>query len=271
MVDYKHDDSLEIIKLQDKILFDRPVSDLARPNIALVAGRNSNLKDLSSMYEILLAIGFRPVLIVDSKLKNFGFSADIVMNSKNNGPYSNSDEIISSLLSFNTIVVIAGKEINSSLDLIMSHIARLFRGTLAVDNTKLLDHAWLTANKIAFGSTKQLLQNNIGLKTKTQGLNLKAEYLLEVSKKYSATLQAIDGQQSVIADHRLSNSVGVINCSVQINPYELASMSIGLMAERISGTVLNPIEYFLVAGHIFRTTFQKGGLANLKKFLSSQF
>ena len=60
MVDYKHDDSLEIIKLQDKILFDRPVSDLARPNIALVAGRNSNLKDLSSMYEILLAIGFRP-------------------------------------------------------------------------------------------------------------------------------------------------------------------------------------------------------------------
>lgn len=271
MVEYKHDDSLEIIKLQEKILFDRPVSNLARPNIAVIAGRNAQLKEVSSFYEILLTIGFQPVLIADAKLQNLGFPADMLMYSKNNGPYINSDEIINSLLDFNTIVVITGGEVNSSLELIISHMAGQFRGTVVVDNIKLLNQDWLTSSKIVFGTTKHLLQSYDGSKLKTQGLNLKAEYLQSVSEKYHATLQAIDGQQCIVADHSRQDSVGVINCPNLISPYDLASLSVGLIAEKPSGSIANQMEFFLVAGHIFRTVLQKGGLDSLKKFLSSQF
>lgn len=271
MVGYKHDDSLEITKLQDKVLYERPVSNLARPNIALIAGRHAKIKDLSAMYEILLSIGFYPTLIADSTLDNLALPAELIMRSKNNGPYENTDEIIETVLSFNTVIILCGGEINSSMDLLVSHLARQFKKTVAADNIKLFEQDWLAPIKIAFANSKSFLGGSPIINSKAKGLNLKAKYLLDASKKNQAILQASDGQQSVIADYKNPNSVGVINCQGTINPYELAALSIGLMAEKPSHAISKPMEYFLVAGHLYRTIYQKDGLEGLRQFLRSQF
>ena len=271
MLDIKINESSESDSVVERVLFDRPVSNLGKTNIAILVGRHARISTISLYYSIFVAMGLRPVIIADIEFKNSAVPADLFMISKDKKSYLNADEALESLLGCGTVLVLTGGEINSALGLLLSRLALIYKGTVVSENLATFEYSWKTASKIAFGTTRKLIQG-LGHKTSSQqGLKLKAEYLWQVAEKTDALVMALDSNQAIALDGRDKNSIAVVNSTDNINIEDFSAIAIGLLSEKQSDKIVNPLDYFITAGNLYRKYYSKGGVAGLKTFLSSQF
>lgn len=271
MLDFKLNNSQDSDSVLKKVLFDRPVSFLARPQMAMIVGKYSDLKSVNIIYEILIAIGFKPTIIADNEFKQTGLPAEIFMVSSDKKSYSNSDEIIMTINNCGSVLVLTGGEVNSALDLLLSRLAQNFKGLVASDNIALFGQPWVTQQKIAYGPTKKLIQS-LGYKLSSEtGLKLKAEYLRNIAELTAALLIAIDDKQALVIDANQESSVGVINSSEKIKLPDFSAIAVGLIAEKTPGSISKPTDYVLAAGNLYRNYYSKAGVEGLRSFLNSQF
>jgi hypothetical protein len=271
MLDFITNSNKDSDAVLKKVLFDRPVSSLARPQIAMLVGKYCDLRNINTIYEILIAIGFMPIIIADNDFKLTGLPADIFMMSKDKKSYANSDEIIMTINNCSTVLVLTGGEINSCLDILLSKLALSYKGVLASDNIAMFGQPWATDHKIVYGPTKKLIES-LGYKlSKETGLKLKAEYLGNIAELTGALVVAVDDRQALVVDPNQKDSVGVINCADNIKLSDFSAIAVGLIAEKISGAISNPVDYVLAAGNLYRNYYSKEGAKGLKLFLNSQF
>lgn len=270
MVEFTHDDSKGNSSVIEKILFDRPVSSLARPNIAIIVSKYAELKIIFNIFEIFRTMGFIPILIADHDFKATGLPADVFMQSKDKRTYLNTDEIIHTVEGCGGVLVVTGGEVNSALELLLSRLASTYKGLIATDNITLFGNNWVSTNKFVFGGTKKLIKSLGYNLSDNDGLKLKAEYLSKISALTDSLILAVDGNQALAVSSKSMNSAVVVNCTGQIQPYEISAIAIALITEKTTSNN-SLLDYVLTASHIYREYYLQTGLEGMKIFLNSQF
>lgn len=263
--------NFDFSKIED-IFFKRPVSHLAKPKIGLLLGRHASLTDCNAAFEVLMAMGYSPLIVADSSHKLTGIPAEIFLVSTNKMHYSNSDEAISALEGCSMIIALCGREINSALELLLSKLAVEYRGFLVADSTTLDKHSWKAQPVMYFSAIKSILSQLKKRIEQSSGLNLKADYIREFSSQTGSIIMSVDESQALVADSSISADVMVINAGHKINKTAFAVLVATLLAESFGSYKLGFINYVMAGAYLYTESYEKEDRASgLKKFLEKQF
>lgn len=214
------DDSIDY----QKILFERPISRLQAKQIGVIAGRNTNIRELNKIYQIISDFKYNTHIIAEAELKRFGVPADVVLASQNKKSvaYTNTDDAIDVINDCNYSIIGLGFDGNSKMQLMLE---KTIGSTLS---TLLIYQECFSLFKTSPNILKEriddiLIFDYVGLTKMIKNLNIDVgpasdESILNIcsvltvlAKLQRSHIVYLKNNQIIIVNHRDIESVGIIN------------------------------------------------------------
>ena len=248
----------------DDIFFNRPVSRVHASWVGIVTSKNVSIKKISTIYQIVDILSHNVSLAADDKQGQGVLPTDVVLKSKKTPGYSNVDEGIYNLQNCKIIVFLAGKELNSNMELFMEQLLDNYTGTLITDHPKIL-------NNIEYKGECVLVADNSKLNAKyDQGLNHLTQLALVYANDYLKPVLFFNNNQLICVDPNMPTMACVINTKERIQQEDYLGFLAGLLADKKIPLDQDWLRYCQAAGFLMRKMNSKG-LNGVKKYLDDKF
>ena len=256
----------------DELLFNRPVSNLNRRKIGILACRHASLRSISAAYSILMALGHNVLLVADIGHQKNQLPADIWLSSKNKSYYENSDVAIEALADCNVIINIVEGELNSTMELFIARLFDSYAGLYVSDYAKIFKNHNYRGNKIIFSSLQKLADAN-HLTTKLIGITQVSKLLTQVAGDLSASVVVTNRNQLIALEAQSTGTVCIVNTKNNILLIDFMAIFVGLLVDAADTKPDSWLKYCQAAGFIYRNHYSesKNGSADLKSYLNGKF
>jgi hypothetical protein len=248
----------------DEVFFNRPVSRLQASWVGVVSSKNTSLKSISSIYQILDLLGQNVTLVVDQRQMHATLPADVVLKPKKTPGYTNSDEGIESLRNCKIIIFLAETELNSDMELFMNQLLKVYSGTIITDSYSVF-------NEYDFKGDKVLTVNDKQISSRYQeGLNHLSALIQSYSLEVECPIVYFGKNQIICINNKNIDTACVINTKKVIDRNEFVGILAGMMADKKTPVDNGWLKYCQASGFLLRL-LQSDGLAAVKKYLDSKF
>ncbi len=256
----------------DELLFNRPVSNLNRRKIGILACRHASLRSISAAYSILMALGHNVLLVADIAHQNNLLPADIWLSSKNKSYYENSDAAIEALMDCNVIINIVEGELNSTMELFIARLFESYDGIYVSDYPKIFSSHSYEGKKIIFSSLQKIADAN-HVTTKLTGITQVSKLLKQVAGELSASIVVTNRNQLIALEASSTGTACIVNAKNNILLVDFMAIFVGLQADSSDTKAELWLKYCQAAGFIYRNHYSesKNGPADLKKYLDGKF
>ena len=242
----------------EKILFERPISQMHARNIGMLAGRHARLKHTNDMYEIISLMHHHPVLIAEPPSSDIVLPADVMLipsKGTSRRVYTNTDEALQRIGDCEYMIVGIEFELNSLLQLFIEQIVTARHSPIvftddAVQIARVSPEIFVDRQDDIYVCSYEAivrLANILGLGVQQQAdvsvLN-KLILMRQVAVHLSARIVIVSDIQMLAIDYRQSNSAVITNFT---NPskIELRGTVIAILTSLLSDNT-NDIKDFLV-------------------------
>ncbi|MDQ5943478.1 MAG: hypothetical protein QG675_246 [Patescibacteria group bacterium] len=250
-----------------KILFERPISRLHARQIGVVAGRNTNLRELNKIHQIVGDFKYDICIVAEPELKKFGVPAELLLTTQNKKSiaYSNTDDAIEVVNNCNYSIIGLGFDGNSKMQLMIekmigSALSKLliYQECLALFRTSpdiLKDRIddILIFDSIGMKKLVKHLGIEINTISDTSVLNT-CNVLTTIARLQQSHIVYTQNNQIIVVSHRDVESVGVINFDNQFakNPRdEYVAMFVSLLSDSAQ-TTDDFLHRALTAGYLLK-------------------
>ena len=256
----------------DELLFNRPVSNLNRRKIGILACRHASLKSISTTYSILMALGHNVLLVADIAHQKNQLPADIWLSSKNKSYYENSDVAIEALMDCNVIINLVEGELNSTMELFIARLFESYDGLYVSDYPKILSSHSYSGQKIIFSSLQKIADAS-HVTTKLAGITQVSKLLTQVAGELSTSVVVTNRNQLVALEASSTGTVCIVNAQNNILLVDFMAIFVGLLADSSDTKAQLWLKYCQAAGFIYRNHYSESenSLADLKKYLNGKF
>ena len=248
----------------EDIFFNRPVSRIHASSIGLVCSRNVALKTINTIYQIITALNHRVILVADENKTSKLLPADVLLKSKKTLGYQNVDDDINELERSKIIILLAGKELNSAMELFMNQLLKVYKGTIITDKLSIIHNTEFEGKGILIADSQNLSAKY------DSGLNHIANLTLEYSKENRCPIVFLRPNQVICTSHQQPGVACVVSSKKTIIPEEYIAFMAGLMADKKIPLELDWLRYCQAAGYLMRK-MNTSGLASVKKYLDDKF
>jgi hypothetical protein len=248
----------------EDIFFNRPVNRSFSGSIGLVLSSNIGLVTVNKIYTALLAMQQPVIIVADEKLSGGVLPVDVNLKSKDKIRYANTDEGLDALTGCKLIVVLAGREMNSAMELFVNKLCLSYSGTVITDYPKMFDKTKFVGQKLL------MIDSKIIHTDKSAGINKLFSLLQQYSKKTDSATTYFSSKQVLGADWKINESLCVINSSEEVNKYEFIGILASLLIDKKNPLDQEWLRYCRAAGFLYRI-YQKDGLEGVKKYLNDKF
>lgn len=248
----------------EDVFFNRPVSNKFASSIGLVISNTVAISEVNKVYSALISLGHYPIIVADKKVSKYNIPIDVALVSKDKIRYQNADEAIGTLSNCKQIIILAGRELNAAMELLVSKFFQDFMGVVITDYPKLFE-------KSAFQGDKMILTNDLLIKEKKDiGLNHLYNSLLEYSKKTSSAIIYYGTKQILGVDRLIEDKACIINCTDKVDINYFVGILAGLLIDRAEPLDQGWLKYCQAAGYLYRI-YQKEGPSGVTNFLNNKF
>jgi len=256
----------------DELLFNRPINNLNRSKIGILACRHASLRSISVAYSILIALGHNVLLVADIAHQNNHLPADIWLSSKSKSYYENSDIAIEALMDCNVIIDLVEGELNSTMELFTERLFDSYDGLYVSDSLKVFKNNSYGGKKIVYNSLQKIADAN-HVTTKLIGINRVSKLLADVSDELATSVVAMNHNQLIALEASKSDAVCVVNAKDDIHQVDFMAIFVGLLADHIEVSSSQWLNYCQAAGYLYRNHYSgsKDGPDDLKKYLNGKF
>ena len=256
----------------DEILFNRPVSNLSRRKIGILACRHASLRSISATYSVLIALGHNVLLVADIVHQNNQLPADVWLTSNNKRNYQNSDVAIEALMDCNVIINLVEGELNSTMELFTARLFESYGGVYVSDYPKIFKNHSYEGKKIIFSSLQKIADAK-HITTKLAGITQVSKLLSQVSGELSASIVATNHNQLIALESSSAGTACIVNAKNNISIVDFMAIFVGLLADSSDTKAELWLKYCQAAGFLYRNHYSesKNGVAELKKYLNEKF
>lgn len=248
----------------EDIFFNRPVNRALTPPIGLVLSNNLNLNTVNKIYTTLLSMGQNIVMVGDEKLSDGLVPLEIKLKSRDKLRYQNADEGVQALSGCKIVIVLAGRELNSAMELFLNRLCDVYQETIITDFPKLF-------NKTKFEGYKLYLLDNKSIGAdRSAGINKLLELMSDYSRLSDAAIAYFSSKQILASDYRIEGSACVINSANEVDKNEFAGILASLLIDKKNPLDHDWLRYCQAAGFLYRI-YQKDGSEGVKKYLNEKF
>lgn len=248
----------------DEIFFNRPVSKIQASWVGIVTSKNVPIKKISSIYQIVNEMSHNTSLVADEKQFQDAFAVDVSLKAKKTPGYSNIDEAIESLVNCKIIIFLAGKELNSDMELFMIKLISIFKGLIITDYPEVF-------YDVDFEGQKIILADKNKIKSKYSfGLNHAAGLVQSYALENKSPVVYFGRNQIICVDNRLKDIACIVNSKYEVLMEDYIGFLASLMSDKKIPLKADWLRYCQAAGYLMRK-MQTEGLRSVKKYLEDKF
>lgn len=248
----------------EDIFFNRPVNRAFSPHIGLVLSNNLTLNTADKLYSAFMSMDQKIIMVADDKLSAGVLPVDVKLVSKDKIRYSNTDEGIEALRECKIIIVIAGGELNSSMELFLNKLCSSYDQTIITDYPKLFDKTHFSGSKLYLLDAKQIKFDS------SDGINKISKTLSAYSKDKSAAVIYFGKKQILALDQKFQDTICIINSANDVNKNEFVGILSSLLIDKKNILDIEWLRYCQAAGYLYRI-YQKDGIAAVRSYLNDKF
>ncbi len=248
----------------DEIFFNRPVSKIQASWVGLVTSKNVSIKEVSSIYQIINEMSHNTTLVADERQFHDAFAVDVSLKPKKTPGYSNIDDGIESLRNCKIIIFLAGKELNSDMELFMIKLLDNFKGLIVTDYPEIFNDVDFVGQKIIIAD-KNKIKSNYNF-----GLNHAAGLVQSYAQENKSPVVFFDKNQIICLDSNHKDTACIVNSKETIPKEDFIGFLVSLMSDKKIPLEADWLRYCQAAGYLTRK-MQTEGLKSVKKYLEDKF